>query len=62
MTTRMNELRISPFIKCMVIKVDLFGSKIIDEGNFGIDEEWEIMNFKKKYVHRDDCILVKVKM
>lgn len=62
MSTQMIELEMKPFIKYIVLKVDLFESEIIDEINFGINEEYKILKFKEKYIRRDDCILVKIEM
>ncbi len=58
----LKEFEIQPFVKYVVLKVDIFGSEIIDERNFGIDEDFAIMQFKKKYIKRDDCVIVKVEM
>lgn len=58
----MTEVKVRPFIKYIALKVDLFGSEIIDEKNFGINEEDEMMDFKNRYVRKDGCILVKVKL
>lgn len=58
----MRELEIQPFVKYIVLKIDIFGSEIIDEQNFGIDEDFAIMKFKKKYIRRDDCVIVKIEM
>ncbi len=45
----LKEYEIQPFIKYVVLKVDIFESEIIDERNFGIDEEFAIMKFKPIY-------------
>ncbi len=58
----LKEFEIQPFVKYIVIKVDIFGSEIIDERNFGVDEEFEIMRFRKKYIGMDNCVIVKVGM
>lgn len=58
----LKEYEIQPFIKYVVLKVDIFESEIIDERNFGIDEEFAIMKFKRKYIKRDDCVIVKVEV
>ena len=38
MDKSMREFKIQPFVKYVVLKIDLFESEIIDEANFGIDE------------------------
>ncbi len=58
----LKEFEMQPFVKYIVIKVDIFGSEIIDEKNFGIDEEFEIMRFRKKYIGMNNCVIVKVGM
>lgn len=46
----MRTVELQPFVKYVVLKVDIFESEIIDEQNFGINEEFAIMQFKRKYV------------
>lgn len=58
----MRKLEMQSYVKYVVLKIDIFESEIIDEKNFGIYEEFEIMRFKKKYINRDDCVIVKVEM
>ncbi len=59
----MRELEIQPFIKIIVLKVDLLmESEVVDEENFAVDDEFAIMQFKRKYINRDDCIIVKVEI
>ncbi len=62
-STFMMELEIRPFVKYVVLKVDLLlETEIVDEGNFDTDDEFAIMQFKRKYIGRDDCVIVKVEM
>lgn len=35
----MVELKLKPFVKCLVLKVGLFETEIIDEYNFSINDE-----------------------
>lgn len=58
----MRTVELQPFVKYVVLKVDIFESEIIDEQNFGINEEFAIMQFKRKYIGRDDCVIVKIEM
>lgn len=47
----------------MVLKIDiLFESEIIDEANFAINDIFAIKQFKRKYISRDDCVIVKIDM
>lgn len=62
-STFMMELEIQPFIKLIVLKVDLLlETEVVAEENFAVDDEFGIMQFKKKYVNRDDCVIVKIEM
>ena len=62
-STVMMELEIQPFIKLIVLKVDLLlETEVVAEENFAVDDEFGIMQFKKKYVNRDDCVIVKIEM
>lgn len=62
-STFMMELEIQPFIKLIVLKVDLLlETEVVAEENFSYDDEFGIMQFKKKYVNRDDCVIVKIDM
>lgn len=59
----MRKLDLVPYVKYVVLKVDLLlEAEIIDEENFALDDEFAIMQFKKKYVYRDDCVIVMVEM
>ena len=62
MDKSMREFKIQPFVKYVVLKIDLFESEIIDEANFGINEKFNIMQFKRKYNRRDDCVIVEIEM
>lgn len=62
-STFMMELEIQPFIKLIVLKVDLLlETEVVAEENFAADDEFGIMQFKKKYVNRDDYVIVKIEM
>lgn len=62
-STFMMELEILPFVKLIVLKVDLLmETEVVAEENFAVDDEFGIMQFKKKYVNRDDCVIVKIEM
>lgn len=50
------------YIKLIALQVTDFSSEIIDEKNFGINDEYEIMQFRKKYNRYDDCVVVTVEM
>lgn len=59
----MRKLDLVPYVKYVVLKVDLLlEAEIIDEENFALDDEFGILRFKRKYVNRDDCVIVKVEM
>lgn len=59
----MRKIEMQPYIKYIVLKVDLLlETEIVDEGNFAMNDEFGIRQFKRKYINRDDCILVKVEM
>lgn len=63
MNSLMRKLEIQPFVKYLVLKVDLLlETEIIDEANFSTNDEYAIMQFKNKYIYRDDCVIVKVDM
>ena len=63
MNSLMRKLEIQPFVKYLVLKVDLLlETEIIDEVNFSTNDEYAIMQFKNKYIYRDDCVIVKVDM
>lgn len=54
--------KMQPFVKYVVLKVNLFESEVIDECNFGVDDTKEMLKFKMKYANRDDCVLVTIQM
>lgn len=56
------EFTYNRYIKLIAIQVTDFSSEIIDEKNFGINDEYEIMQFRKKYNRYDDCVVVTVEM
>lgn len=59
----MRKLDLVPYVKYVILKVDLLlEAEIIDEENFALDDEFAIMQFKKKYVYRDDCVIVEIEM
>lgn len=59
----MHKLEIRPFVKYVVLKVDLLlEAEIIDEANFSVDDTFAIKQFERKYICRDDCVIVKVEM
>ncbi len=59
----MRKIEIQPYIKYIVLKVDLLlETEIVDEENFAMNDEFGIRQFKRKYINRDDCVLVKVEM
>lgn len=62
MEAAMKQIILKPFVKYIVLKIDLFESEIIDEANFAIDDEFNIKKYKRKYMDRDDCFIVKVDM
>ena len=63
MNSLMRKLEIQPFVKYLVLKVDLLlETEIIDEANFSTNDEYAIMQFKNKYIYRDDCVILKVDM
>jgi len=54
----MRKLEIQPFVKYVVLKVDLLlETEIVDEENFGADEEFAIMQFKRKCLYYIDISL-----
>lgn len=62
-STFMMELEIKPFVKLLVLKIDLLmETEIVAEENFAINDEFAIAQFKRKYIIRDDCVIVKVEM
>ncbi|MCI8382375.1 MAG: hypothetical protein HFI07_11395 [Lachnospiraceae bacterium] len=63
MNSFMRKLEIQPFVKYVVLKVDLLlETEIIDEANFSPNDEFAIMQFKNKYIREDNCVIVKVDM
>lgn len=62
-STIMMELEIKPFVKLLVLKIDLLmETEIVAEENFAVNDEFAISQFKRKYINRDDCVIVKVEM
>lgn len=62
-STFMMELEIRPFVKYVVLKVDLLlETEIVAEENFAINDEFAIAQFKRKYINRDDCVIVRVEV
>lgn len=62
-STIMMELEIQPFVKLLVLKIDLLmETEIVAEENFAINDEFAIAQFKRKYINRDDCVIVKIEM
>lgn len=55
-------IEFKPYTKLIVIKIDHFGSKIVDEKNFGNDEVYEMRKFKHKYIRDDNCTIVSIDM
>lgn len=51
-----------PYLKLIVVKVDHFNSEIIDERNFGCDEESKINEFKNKYIRNDNYTILSIDM
>ncbi len=51
-----------PYLKLIVVKVDHFNSEIIDERNFGCDEENKINEFKDKYIRNDNYTILSIDM
>ena len=62
MDVSLREFKMQPFVKYVVLRVGLFESEIIDEANFSIEEIFDIMQFKRKYTNKDDCVIVEIKM
>ena len=58
----MRELEMKPFVKYVVLKVDLFETEIIDEQNFTYEDKVGIMKFKRKYNRADEYMIVKIDM
>lgn len=58
----MTTYEMKQFVKYVVLKVGLFESEIIDEQNFDINDTYGIMNFKRQYIYKDDCMIVKIDM
>lgn len=58
----MREYPFKKWIKCIVLKVGIFESEIIDEQNFDAVDKTGIMKFKRKYIKDDDCVFVEVEM
>lgn len=57
------KLEMQPFVKYVVLQVDLIlDAEIIAEENFAPDDVLGIRQFKRKYIRRDDCVIVKVEM
>lgn len=53
MKDKMIKLTCKPYVKYMVIKIDMFQSELVDEMNFDPNDEFAIATFKRKY--KDDC-------
>jgi len=62
MNNNMVEFKIRPFTKCVVLKLDIFETHIIDEANFSISDKEGVEKFLSKYIDNDDYIVVEVDM
>ena len=51
-------LKCNDYIKLIVFKITPFFSEIIDESNFNTAEEFAIAQFKRKYINKDDYVIV----
>ena len=43
------QINMIPYVKYLVLKIDMFQTEIIDEKNFDPEDEFTIGIFKKKY-------------
>ena len=43
------EFYLNPYVKCVVLKIDMFQTEVVDEQNFDPDDVFGIRAFKKKY-------------
>jgi len=62
MDIKRKEFELQPFVKYVVLKIGLFECEIIDEANFALEDKASVMKFKRQYVYKDDCFVVKVDM
>ncbi len=58
----MREYPLKKWVKCIVLKIGVFESEIIDEQNFDAEDEAGILKFKRKYMRDDAFVLVEVEM
>ena len=50
------QINMIPYVKYLVLKVDMFETKIVDEKNFNQGDDFEIKSFKKRY--ENPCFLI----
>ena len=63
MNSFMKKYEMQPFVKYVILKVDLlYEAEIIDEANFAPEDEFAISQFKNKYIREDNCVIVNVDM
>lgn len=54
----MTKYEIKPYVKYIVLYIDMFQTEIVDEQNFDPEDAFAIAAFKRKY--RDDCYRIVV--
>ena len=62
MNTNMIEIEMVPFVKCLILKVGLFETEIIDERNFSIFDEKGLLDFESKYCDDINYVSVTIDM
>lgn len=58
----MVEIEMAPFVKCVILKVGLFETEIVDERNFNIYDETGILDFESKYCNEINYVSVMIDM
>lgn len=62
MKSKITRLTCKPYVKYLVIKVDMFQSELIDEMNFDPNDKENIATFIAKYNEYDNLYIVRIEM
>lgn len=54
----MVEITLRPFIRCIILKVDMFETHIINEANFSPSDEAGIEKFTSQYIDDDNYVVI----
>lgn len=58
----MMKFNLTPFIKCVVLDVNLFDTKVVDECNFLYEDQDGMLEFEAKYRDNEYYVIIKIEM